>query len=506
MKNIHLNLLILSTMTISLIGCKKNVESKYQFPEMDSSDSLITEAVENELAHYNEVPSNLIDVETKEGIVRLTGSINNILAKEKAVEITSTVRGVKGIINELDVNTEFVPNNLLEDRINKLYYMDPVIISDEITVKVDSGHVVLTGIVDSWSKEKLAKELAESVTGVRSVEDDMNIEYEKFRPDYEIARDIEGLLNYDIYINPDSVEIKVDKGTVTLSGIVGSLFEKSRVIADAWVESVDTVISNDLKIDPAIKPPMIDYEKYKHVTDNEIKEAVENTLFFDARVVSTGIIIKVSKGYVTLMGTVDNLRAKKAAQDDAENVIGVWNVLNRIKVRPQGIQPKNAIADNTREALKQSPYLRYQDIKIIEDNGSVYLTGEVNNNFERNEAEKIASGIPGVVEVVNNIEVNQTPLLSYPSKYHSSSSIITKPHLNKPDSKIKEDIEKELWWSPFVNEKEVKVEVKDGVATLSGTVDTELERKYAEKNAMEGGAIAVTDDLQTRFGPNTLIP
>lgn len=70
----------------------------------------------------------------------------------------------------------------------------------------------------------------------------------------------------------------------------------------------------------------------------------------------------------------------------------------------------------------------------------------------------------------------------------------------KPDREIVEDIENQLRWSPFVDEDEVTVTVEDGVATLTGRVDTWSERSAAEENAIEGGAHEVRNLLDIDFG------
>ncbi|MCB9865013.1 MAG: BON domain-containing protein, partial [Phycisphaerales bacterium] len=64
------------------------------------------------------------------------------------------------------------------------------------------------------------------------------------------------------------------------------------------------------------------------------------------------------------------------------------------------------------------------------------------------------------------------------------------------DLQVKQDIEDELFWSPFVDEDQVEVSVENGVATLRGTVDTLRERYNAGSNALEGGAQAVINRLQ----------
>jgi osmotically-inducible protein OsmY len=507
MKRINLlKVFALSVIPIALVSCNPNREKSAYILGNNGliiPDSLITEVVENKLHHFREVPEHLVDVETIDGIVKLTGSISNILAKEKAEEIASAVRGVKGVINELEVRTENVPDQELRNHIINMFNQDPVIKDFNLNVEVNNGHVILTGLVTSWSEEQLALDVAKSVSGVKSVEDRINFSYEKKRLDDEIYADIKGILKYDIYINENSVNVDVKDGKVTLSGNVGSLLEKSRAIADAWVAGVDTITANNLKITSTNRHSMLEYKKYTQMSDPEITDAIEQVLLYDARVNnSAGINVKVNNGNVTLSGSVDNLRAKNTAIADAENVVGVKGVDSRIKVRTLKMQPKKVLVDNAMLALKLDPYLQFLKINVIEENGKIYLNGEVNSYFEKQEAEKAVSKVPGVIEIENNLKLTYHPTLPYPPEFSTSNMpLITEPDM-KSDSKIKEDIEKQLWWSPYVSEKDITVKVNKGVARLSGKVDSRLEREYAERNAIEGGAVLVENDLKVKPGLN----
>jgi osmotically-inducible protein OsmY len=65
----------------------------------------------------------------------------------------------------------------------------------------------------------------------------------------------------------------------------------------------------------------------------------------------------------------------------------------------------------------------------------------------------------------------------------------------KRDGEIKEEIKDELFWSPFVDADQVFVRVEEGVATLTGTVDSWTEYNAATENAYEGGATKVNNQL-----------
>jgi len=65
----------------------------------------------------------------------------------------------------------------------------------------------------------------------------------------------------------------------------------------------------------------------------------------------------------------------------------------------------------------------------------------------------------------------------------------------RTDAEMKEDVEDELWWSPFVDSDDVSVSVDQGVVRLEGRVDSWSELRAAVENAYEGGAYSVDNDL-----------
>ena len=65
----------------------------------------------------------------------------------------------------------------------------------------------------------------------------------------------------------------------------------------------------------------------------------------------------------------------------------------------------------------------------------------------------------------------------------------------KSDRELHEDVQSELFWSPFVDEDDIQIDVDDGTVTLSGTVGSPQELRAARENAFEAGALKVRTDL-----------
>jgi osmotically-inducible protein OsmY len=447
-------------------------------------DKQITKAIEKEMWSDDAVSSHLIDVNTKNGVITFTGSVDHILAKERAVEIAESTVGVRSIVDQIQVKPIAKPDSELRKAVKDALLKDPAADSYELTVKANNGVVTLTGNVDSWQEKQLSETVAKGVRGVREVKNEITVDYKTDRSDFEIEKEVEACLANDVLVDDALIQVQVKDGKVVLQGTVGSLAEKRRARRDAWVGGVRSVDESSLEIEFWARDKMRRKNMYASRSDDEIKKAVKDAFLYDPRVFSFKPDVEVRGGTVTLTGTVDNYRAKKAAEQDAENTIGVWRVENHLRVRPRMIGANPELEERIRDAFAEDPYLDRWDVKVSAYSGRVYLSGDVNTSFERDRAEYIAEGVKGVVEIENMIDFDYTWRW-------------------KPDWEIKQDVESELYWSPFVDSDDINVTVEGGVVTLTGKVDTWHERRTAVENAFEAGAKDVFNKLEYEYGPSS---
>jgi osmotically-inducible protein OsmY len=77
------------------------------------------------------------------------------------------------------------------------------------------------------------------------------------------------------------------------------------------------------------------------------------------------------------------------------------------KVRPRAVDSSldSGIEDNYNAAIKAHKKVDDQSISYSSKNGTLVLKGSVRTSAQKNEASKLAKSIPGVKEVVNEIEV-----------------------------------------------------------------------------------------------------
>lgn len=468
------------------------------------TDADITDQLEIKFRFDPVVPFNNIDISTERGIVTLTGAVTNLLARERATRIAETVRGVRAVIDRIEVDPVMdLSAKQLGDAVKYALVYDTATEAYEINVLADEkGDITLSGTVDSWAERNIAETVAKGVNGVVSVRNHIAVQPVSERPDTEIKWEIEKRLYWDTLVGDRLVFVRVDDGKVELSGTVGSAAEKSQAVLDAWVTGVIAVDSSDLEVETWARDKDLRDKKYVDRSDHEIREAVEDALSYDPRVSGFDIEVRSSNGMVTLRGVVDNLQSRKAAERDARHTVGVLGVNSLIKVRTgRESLEDDRIAESVRGALLRNPLIESQDISVRVKNQVVHLDGTVDSYFDKAEAESVAFRAAGVVDVRNHLMVSNPAVLIY-DPYVYDWSIYDFPWYiaptvtSKSDREIKRDIEGELLWSPFVDAENVTVSVEAGDATLTGSVDSPGESNTAVQNALEGGAVTVINKLE----------
>ena len=124
------------------------------------------------------------------------------------------------------------------------------------------------------------------------------------------------------------------------------------------------------------------------IIEKNIKEKLEKER------VSYGVDVNVRciNGHVTLYGIVDNLSEKNHAQKIAESVEGVEKDVSLVNLVVQ----------------KLSRYdLSLPDLVITANNGTVTLSGYVNNLKEKELANEAAQSVNGVKKVINHIKIRE---------------------------------------------------------------------------------------------------
>jgi len=208
---------------------------------------------------------------------------------------------------------------------------------------------------------------------------------------------------------------------------------------------------------------------------------VEKALEYDPRTQAFKIDTRVRNGVVTFTGIVDNLAAKQAAASDAQSTQGVRWVKNYLKVRVQEPPVESEIHQRIQNAIQRDVLLSPREINIFVIDQTAYLYGNVDDRYIKQHAEEVVARTPGVVAVSNNLMVD--------GSWDWRS-----------DAEIKEDVQSELYWSPYVDSEDINVSVTDGEVLLKGVATDWFEAESAVDNAFQGGARSVKARLELASG------
>ncbi len=154
---------------------------------------------------------------------------------------------------------------LFRDISNAVLRYAPYSIFDDVEARVQEGHVWLTGRVTMPYKRGDIERRVAKVAGVKTVTNDLAVlPASGFDDDlrYRIARAIYGHSNFWSYASMASppIHIIVDRGRVTLKGVVASDVDKvlaRAIAADSGAFSVTSELMTDAEARQALEEPAV---------------------------------------------------------------------------------------------------------------------------------------------------------------------------------------------------------------------------------------------------------
>jgi len=217
-------------------------------------------------------------------------------------------------------------------------------------------------------------------------------------------------------------------------------------------------------------------------SDEQIQRDVLDELKWDARVQPNEIGVAVKDGIVALTGWVDSFAKKWVAERAAHRVHGVMAVVNDIEVRLPGSAERSDedIALAATRALEWDTLVPMENIELTVSKGTVTLRGEVEWEFERQEAERAVRRLSGVRGVINAITV--------------------RPRVTASPQELQQKIENALVRNAETDAQRITIDVDGSKVTLRGTVRSWMEKREAERIAWSSpGVTSVDNRIQIEF-------
>jgi hyperosmotically inducible protein len=322
-------------------------------------------------------------------------------------------------------------------------------------------------------------------------------------PDAWVTTKVKMALMTNENVSARDVNVDTVDGRVTLHGAVSTAAEKTQ--AEQVARKIEGVreVRNLLQVVP--KKAM---ERVK-ISDDQLKQRVDKALDSDPALKDSNIGVQsVNNGVVLLSGKAKSLSDAYRAVEDASRVEGVVRVASEIESPDELADEElwregdyDAAAYSTSTArdrwITTETKLRLMantdtpafDINVDTRDGIVTLFGVVDSQLAKDQATAEARKVGGVRQVVNDLQIVKSDART----------------VARNDDQIEEAIEDSIEARPTLSDDKIDVEVKAGVARLSGTVESRSDQVTAITVARStAGVKRVIDDLRLETPPVSL--
>lgn len=214
------------------------------------TDAVLQRDVQDALNFEPTLKPAQIGVTVSDGIVTLTGTVDNYAKKLQAERTVRHIKGVKAVVEKIAVklSKSVIKNdNDLAEEIVKALRWNYSVPDEKIKVKVEDGYVTLDGSV-SWDYERVAarREVA-GIIGVKGITN--NLSLESAAKDSLEKNVIDEAISRHWSLSADDIYVRVKNNTVTLTGTVDSLYQRDEAEKIAWKTPGVQSVENQLEVE-----------------------------------------------------------------------------------------------------------------------------------------------------------------------------------------------------------------------------------------------------------------
>jgi osmotically-inducible protein OsmY len=216
-----------------------------------------------------------------------------------------------------------------------------------------------------------------------------------YKSDDIIKREVLTQLGWDTRVKQIKVGVTVNNGVVKLSGTVDSYAKK--IAAQEAAHRVHGVfdVANDLEVN---------VPGSSQRTDTEIAQAVRHALEWNVFVPADRIRTTVTKGWVTLEGSIEDYGEGVAAVRAVRDLAAVRGVTNLIKVTTQ-VDPEK-VKFLIEDVLELRADREANRIRVKVEEGKVTLTGAVASWNEKKAIVGAVGHMPGVTAIEDHLIID----------------------------------------------------------------------------------------------------
>jgi osmotically-inducible protein OsmY len=198
---------------------------------------------------------------------------------------------------------------------------EPSVDAAHIGVTANAGVVTLTGHVENYTHKLGAEKAASRVRGVKAVAEEIEVKlpYDIKRGDEDIAAAAIDRLSWNSTIPDNAVQVKVEKGWVTLTGTVNWHFEKEAAEQEIRALSGVVGVSDQVMVRPTINASDV---------KDDIEQAMHRSWYYDPNTIQ----VNAQGGKIKLTGKVTTWNARRLAGSTAWSAPGAISVENAITV------------------------------------------------------------------------------------------------------------------------------------------------------------------------------
>jgi len=216
------------------------------------TDSFIKTDIQDALMSEPGLKSHNIILHVENGIVTLTGSVENYYEKFLAEKVIKSVRGVKGVVEELQVklgeSLQRSDEEIAKAAIRALEW-DSSLPSDKIKIVVERGVVTLSGEVEWQYQRDRAYQNIKYLYGVKNVINTIFLKSPVSIKPEQVSKRILSEFQRSATMDARNIRVDTQGNKVTLKGAVRSWAEYEEARHAAWsVPGVTELDSSQLYI------------------------------------------------------------------------------------------------------------------------------------------------------------------------------------------------------------------------------------------------------------------